>query len=59
MSAWQAGRSRSAEASLDEAEKTQFRFSGKKGRGINNGYFFPCITVLLEQLNFCLSCNPV
>jgi hypothetical protein len=24
----------------DEAEKTQFRFSGKKGQGINNEYFF-------------------
>jgi len=33
----------------DEAEKTQFRFSGKKGQGINNGCFFPCITVFLAQ----------
>jgi hypothetical protein len=33
----------------DEAEETQFRFSGKKSRGANNGRFSPCFTVLLVQ----------
>jgi hypothetical protein len=33
----------------DEAEKTQPRFIGKKGQGVNNLYFLHWITVFLAQ----------
>jgi hypothetical protein len=39
----------SSEAGGDEAEKTQFRVSGKKNRGAHNGCFPPIFTVLSAQ----------